>query len=522
MITVKIGFDGSGCFVRKSQPMTLLILLILMLVCGNAQAYSRREIKMSNGLTLVMNSTAVSEEQFLRIAADLGNGYAPDMAPLRFEDPSFIDAEKFSTEYPDYDSLLCWAAACSNVLTLSGWNGDLYADEDRVFDYYSKRLTNEGCDIEIGLGWFFTGEYPAQNEPYAAHLRGGDLPAAEDRHWPEYCPAALITRPDSFDNMITAFEIRDTSVAIGVEYEYDDSRMGDDSFHAVTMAGYVIDKNESDYRKRYKAILIADSDNDSGYVPSRAEIDSTDAEKNAQRAARPNSYTAYALDHDDELERWVFVNYARTPGLVAVLSAVNALADRDASCVPEALEKAGSMDPYTDPDLTLYDVTDERHDPILGSIPYEPGEEITLYLQVGTVGPVDIPDGTEIPVSYELKRNGRSVPGGMLTVTAEDLTGYRLDGSCMVFPNRKPDGTPDEWPEGEYEITVTLNPVSAGGQWVRETYTLDNKPMTEKFVISSRYPPLPPTGDSTPVALLCLMLAGAIGLAVLTVRKYRT
>ena len=108
------------------------------------------------------------------------------------------------------------------MLTLSGWNGDLYADEDRVFDYYSGRLTNEGCDIEIGLGWFFTGEYPAQNEPYAAHLRGGDLPAAEDRHWPEYCPAALITRPDSFDNMITAFEIRDTSVAIGVEYEYDD------------------------------------------------------------------------------------------------------------------------------------------------------------------------------------------------------------------------------------------------------------------------------------------------------------
>ena len=495
---------------RKRVPMILLTLLILILVCGNAQAYARREIKMSNGLTLVMNSTAVSEDQFRKIADSLESSYAPDMGPLRFEDSSFIDAEKFSTEYLDYDSLLCWAASCSNVITMSGWKGDLYEDEDGVFNYYSERLTNEGCDSEIGLSWFFTGEYAAQNEPYAAHIRGGDFPAAEDRHWPEYCPAALITRPDSFDDMITAFEIPDTSVALGVEYEYDDSRMGDESFHAITLVGYLIDENESDYRKRYKAILIADSDNDSDYVPTQAEIDGPDSVKNALRAARPNSYTAYALDHDEELERWVFVNYARTPGLVAVLSAVTALSDRDAACVPDALEKAGSMDPYTDPDLTLYDVTDERHDPILGSIPYDPSEEITMYLQVGTVGPVDIPDGTKIPVSYTLKRNGQPVPGGMLTITAEDLTGYRLDGVCMVFPNRKPDGTLDEWPEGEYEITFSLNPVSAGTQWVRETYTLDNKPMTEKFIISAQYPPVPPTGDSTPVLLLFLILAGAV------------
>jgi len=61
--------------------------------------------------------------------------------------------------------------------------------------------------------------------------------------------------------------------------------------HWVTAAGVIVDPNATGIEDRYKAIIIAESDNN----PANGSFFATDEEKAAQAANAINSYTVYPL-----------------------------------------------------------------------------------------------------------------------------------------------------------------------------------------------------------------------------------
>ena len=113
----------------------------------------------------------LKEQQKEPVLTALSRAYDPESEePLKLTDDAFTDAEKYDSDDPgeESDSGLCWAAAVSNMLWMSGWagnyanpqNGRPFTSEDEVFDYYWSRFTNLGVgNIPGAVDWFFMGEF---------------------------------------------------------------------------------------------------------------------------------------------------------------------------------------------------------------------------------------------------------------------------------------------------------------------------------------------------------------------------
>ena len=112
---------------------------------------------------------------------------------FKYVDEGLVDAEKCSNKLSGYtgtwvyedeyredpswgDSLLCWAASTSDMLTLSGWKdkavdeagNPLFATEDDLFQMYVENFWNNGGYQRFGIQYFFEGQcsgetYPREN-----------------------------------------------------------------------------------------------------------------------------------------------------------------------------------------------------------------------------------------------------------------------------------------------------------------------------------------------------------------------
>ncbi len=58
----------------------------------------------------------------------------------------------------DGDTMLCWAAAASNVLDWGGWDATAYSTESSIFDNYEDHWTDEGSLSVFAWWWWFYGE----------------------------------------------------------------------------------------------------------------------------------------------------------------------------------------------------------------------------------------------------------------------------------------------------------------------------------------------------------------------------
>lgn len=97
--------------------------------------------------------------------------------PLKVVDESFYDAEKWCSDFTmeywnQYDDAQCWAASTSNLMWISGWAEKMinpatnmpFTSEDEVFEYISRKFTDKGSDITVGIDWYFMGEiFPPDN-----------------------------------------------------------------------------------------------------------------------------------------------------------------------------------------------------------------------------------------------------------------------------------------------------------------------------------------------------------------------
>jgi hypothetical protein len=58
------------------------------------------------------------------------------------------------------DSLMCWAAAASNVLTWGGWAVPQFHNEELIFEEFENRWVNKGDWEEYAMRWWFDGTDP--------------------------------------------------------------------------------------------------------------------------------------------------------------------------------------------------------------------------------------------------------------------------------------------------------------------------------------------------------------------------
>ena len=263
--------------------------------------------------------------------------------PYSYRDQTFIDAEKYSVkfakEFDDrYDALLCWASAGANMLTASGYakravnplTKRKFKNEDEVFDYFRKCFADYSGEPDGGITYFLKGTYPYEGDTTAAQLRenapkGGLLKDA-------YAGANLKSykyddAPDILDRIHALTDVSAALVVDSWSLKSEDS----EGTHALTVAGIVTDNKEKDVRRRYKGIILADSDNN----PVINRSTSTEsAKKRAKRAAlAPNVYVFYPLSFRTigSISWWTIKNYMDDADLVTGIKLVYTMKDSPSS-----------------------------------------------------------------------------------------------------------------------------------------------------------------------------------------------
>ena len=257
-----------------------------------------------------------------------------------------VDAEKYKLS--GYDENLCWAATAANMLWTSNYAQQAvnpktdanFQSVDEVFDYFREVFRDEGGNTNAAFNLFFAGSERDPTGYSAADWMKDEsqkieplLPDEEDGH-----PYGFEYDGDKFTGLFES--IKDMSLGLVLHSVDAIAGVYTRLNHSVTAAGIVIDENETNPELRYKAILIADSDN-SSVVYSGADPGPDgwegrpDDEKAAMAEQRPNIYTLYPM-------HWVFCGehygyrwglaynstYTQNPGTWAIIDAIAWIRDR--------------------------------------------------------------------------------------------------------------------------------------------------------------------------------------------------
>ncbi|MDO4177443.1 MAG: hypothetical protein Q4D99_08255, partial [Bacillota bacterium] len=264
----------------------------------------------------------------------------------------FVDAEKFSTGTPGFDSQHCWAATAANVLWTTGYaqqatnprTGNKFSNEDEVLAYFTDNFTDYPGDPEDGVDWFMkgTGAYSSelQNRNGLAHYTdvnsGGLLPEAQTT-------AAIVQLWNGRYNANTG-EYKGTPNAIsavlsvlsqgmGVLVKWFENGVISNSAHWMTVVGTIIDDNQAEFQNKYKALIVADSDNNPAHTEAGVNFSETTFEQKLEaKADRVNGYTMYKLQFVPELNgngAWRFVGFGETESRMAIVSHLYYLLDND-------------------------------------------------------------------------------------------------------------------------------------------------------------------------------------------------
>lgn len=265
-------------------------------------------------LTVIMAGISEENRQVMTDALQKSLEAAiKDNKGLKITDPALIDAEKYLLS--DYDSMLCWAATAANML----WTSQIaqqsinpatnanFQNVDEVFDYFRTIFTDKAGRPDGALSVFLKGSYPFQNSRLSQLVYPDNVTKSlpDGIKTPDF---GLIDMQSSGVHAIDKFEKLETQ-SMGVllhSYNYGKAKMGTLA-HWVTSPGIVIDESKSGLA-RYKAIMIADSDND----PVKGDNSISDAEKAARAAKAPNSYTVYPLtlkEIPNHGQRWTIPFY---------------------------------------------------------------------------------------------------------------------------------------------------------------------------------------------------------------------
>jgi hypothetical protein len=66
------------------------------------------------------------------------------------------------------DTMLCWAAAASNILDWGGWETSTFSDQDLIFENFEDHWTDFGSLMDRGWEWWFDGTEPADGPGWSS------------------------------------------------------------------------------------------------------------------------------------------------------------------------------------------------------------------------------------------------------------------------------------------------------------------------------------------------------------------
>ena len=272
--------------------------------CANAP-YQTVTVIMNDPEQLTITMKGISEDNRDRILTQVEQGVDIMImynGSMKLEIQNLTDAEKYHLS--GYDKELCWAGTAADMLWISGYaqqavnpqTGNYFQSEDEVFDYFRHIFKDERGNPGVALNIYFTGDADSgasswlkpDANPQPMVSEGEDDHPFEFKAYLEdesYIREFEKLTDRSFGAILHSID-RETNIYAGMA-------------HAVTIAGIVYDADEENLADRYKAILIADSDND--YVlpnadttdPARRDI--PDDQKAQMAANAKNSYTLYTL-----------------------------------------------------------------------------------------------------------------------------------------------------------------------------------------------------------------------------------
>lgn len=472
----------------------------------------------------------------------LNSGEGAD-TPIKVVDDSFIDAEKWDLnekplpDYYDYffgyDSLHCWAAACSNMLWISGWADELtnprtgqpFKSEDDIFEYYNVNFSDQGSDSDRGIDWFFMGEFflsGPSNSAYKMHNPSGGLK-------PSFVSSVaqkqynLVERPSDIERMlrVAAADPASRSVFQLTTGSLDAGELSI-PLHSITGIGLITDPEAGNIEERYKAIILIDSDNDAssseeerdeweaimrkfeGTEPFSPESNAVTSEliqyMESRKELRPNSYTVYKLRYSTDINGtpyWEIVGYDKSD-TIAIYN-IDELPCPSEEILAECTEDEGSADVNSEVDLTLDNLfttsneesaTDPYGFPAANAEKYEfdQGDPVNINYFLANRSNVILDDsytgGNVVTVDWIVTRDsdGSTVASG--STGQEFNIHYGIEAGAMLYLNKTDSGY-EKWQPGAYTATVSFNK----DRKFREAYYKNNFDKSVHFTVTGEAAP---------------------------------
>lgn len=442
--------------------------------------------------------------------------------------------ERKSGEAPDFqsDSWLCWAAAATNSLELSGWGRAVtemnpgkvsFENEDDIFDYFTENYTDSGSFAFEGDKWFLNGidvdqwydESIGEVRFGMAYWTGAQLMEKNSGGLAKaFCADDVVEW--NYDSVFYGYRIFITpeglrqaaddlaagyGVGMGLEY-------GLGSGHDLTLTGTVREKTAAG-AGNVVYVLLADSDNDA----AEYDYDDPDAPgKAGSRRDRVNSFEMYPVVYSDS---------ETAPGLTVAyvhdywmhprddMEITNIMSVRPYSAdIPKETE--GTRDIYASPDLAVYDIrVGENNDRYAQTVT---GEKVMMSGMLRNQSYVPLTDQpwAAIRLRYVISKDGKEYDSVTKEALWKDKQLYPLargsDDTEIGYTFSEP---------GAYEIAVEILGVRDANGPVREAYTRNNKLNYAKVTVTqNEQPPLPPTGDESRLLLWVILLACSVAVSV--------
>ena len=324
---------------------------------NRSDTYITKSVTYQGLTTTVKGLTEKNYGQILKmfsrnIPASLKSGI-----PYKLTDQSFIDAEKYSIEpakdYDQgYDAMLCWASVASNMLWISGYAREAvspltnaaFNNEDEVFDYFRKCFADFTGEPDGAAEYFLNGTYKYSGTKNVSQLRNDAVKGGLLKHM--YTKADFKNADNEVGSRVLGLldNLTDVSASVFVEYRSVKTNLTAGG-HVLTVMGTVKDDHETDYRKKYKGLILADSDNTP--VTDLSTSPDPPEEKARKASLAPNVYTFYPLSFEKkgDTERWIIKNYSDDSSYYAAVRSVFTIKDRlpDEEKNPEGSDDGGNQ-----------------------------------------------------------------------------------------------------------------------------------------------------------------------------------
>ena len=468
----------------------------------------------------------------------LNSGEGSD-TPIKVVHDSFIDAEKWDgvgepqTDYfYGYDTSQCWAASCSNMLWMSGWadvltsdgvknprTGQPFQSEDDIFEYYNVNFSDNGCDSDRAIDWFFMGEFFLSGASNGAHTMNASAGGFKKTFVSSVAQTQhdLIENPSEIESLlrVAADDPADRSV-FEVSVGSLDAGELSSPLHAMTGIGLITDPSKNSLAEKYKAIIIIDSDNDAspsdkeraerdrimskyeGTEPFSPESDAVTAEliqyKESRKEIRPNSYTVYKLRYSTDINGtpyWEIVNYSDNE--TTAIYNLDELPCPSEEVIAECTEHEGTKDVNSEVDFTLDNLfttsnEESARDPYgytassAKKYEFDQGDPVNINYFLANRSNVILddsyPGGNGVTVDWTVTRDsdGSTVASGSTRQVFECYKG--IEAGAMLYLNKTDSGY-EKWQPGAYTATVSFN---TDGKF-RESYYKNNFAQHVKFAV---------------------------------------